>query len=133
MCRSWKAPKKAASARAELCESGEVAGKPLELTLLHGAPGAAAKRVLLAGAGKAEKFDAAEMRKLVSRGGAVPEAEGDEANRDRARRRVCAARDFAAAAVEGAILGDYEPDRYKGGEKKSLESVAIVGGDRRPR
>ena len=26
-------------------------------------------------------------------------------------------------------MGDYEPDRYKGGEKKSLESVAIVGGD----
>jgi leucyl aminopeptidase len=37
--------------------------------------------------------------------------------------------DFAAAAVEGAMLGDYEPDRYKGGEKKSIESVVIVGGD----
>src|SRR5580658_2137338 len=49
----------------ELCDSGEVAGKPQEFTLLHHAPGSAAKRVLLAGAGKAEKFDAAEMRKLT--------------------------------------------------------------------
>src|ERR1700729_3007369 len=49
----------------DLSESGEVAGKPLEFTLLHHAPGSAAKRVLLVGAGKAEKFDAAEMRKLV--------------------------------------------------------------------
>src|SRR5580704_8569133 len=49
----------------ELCDSGEVAGKPLEFTLLHHAAGSAAKRVLLAGAGKAEKFDSAEMRKLA--------------------------------------------------------------------
>src|SRR5580765_7242610 len=48
----------------DLFDSGEVAGKPLELTLLHHAPGVAATRVLLAGAGKPEKFDTAEMRRL---------------------------------------------------------------------
>jgi leucyl aminopeptidase len=37
--------------------------------------------------------------------------------------------DFASAAVEGAILGDYEPDRHKtGDDKESPEAVAIVGG-----
>ena len=37
--------------------------------------------------------------------------------------------DFASAAVEGAILGDFEPDRYKtGNDKKSLD--AFHGGRR---
>ena len=36
--------------------------------------------------------------------------------------------DFAAAAVEGAILGDFEPDRHKtDNDKKSLESFAVAG------
>jgi leucyl aminopeptidase len=112
----------------ELCDSGEVAGKPLEFTLLHHAPGSAAKRVLLAGAGKTEKFDAAEMRKLA--GAAVRYL------KPKGVKRIAIAlangyngADFASAAVEGAILGDYEPDRHKtGDDKKSLEAVAIVGG-----
>jgi len=38
--------------------------------------------------------------------------------------------EFASAAVEGAMLGDYEPDRYKtGDDKHSLEAVAIAGGE----
>src|ERR1017187_3241893 len=102
---------------ADLFESGEIAGKPLELTLLHHPPGVRALRVLLAGAGKPEKFDAAEMRRLS--GAALrylkaksiktialvvdPEFAGE---------------DFASAAVEGAILGDFEPDRYKTGDDK---------------
>src|SRR5262249_39721347 len=48
-----------------LQDSGEVSGKSLEHTLLHHVPGLAATRVLLAGAGKPEKFDASEARKLA--------------------------------------------------------------------
>src|SRR5262249_16467969 len=50
---------------ADLFDSGEISGKPLELTLLHHAPGVKAKRVLLAGVGKAEKFTSSELRKTV--------------------------------------------------------------------
>src|SRR6185312_15670281 len=114
----------------DLCDSGEIAGKPLEFTLLHSAPGTAAKRVLLAGAGKAEKFDAAEMRKLT--GAAV------RFLKPKGIKRIAfgltgnqAGADFVSAAVEGAILGDYEPDRHKTDEdsKKSLESLVFAGGD----
>ena len=36
--------------------------------------------------------------------------------------------DFASAAVEGAILGDFEPDRYKtGDDKKSVDGFAVAG------
>jgi leucyl aminopeptidase len=111
----------------DLFASGEIAGKPLELTLLHHPPGVRATRVLLAGAGKAEKFDAAGARRLA--GAAVrhlkaksvkkvafvldPEFAGD---------------DFASAAVEGAVLGNFEPDRHKtGDDKKSIDSFIVAG------
>src|ERR1035437_4380839 len=111
---------------ADLFDSGEVAGKPLELTLLHHAPGVRATRVLLAGGGKPEKFDAAEMRRLS--GAAVrflkaksiktvafaldPEFGGDG---------------FVSAVIEGAILGDFEPDRYKtSDDKKSIDGFTLA-------
>src|SRR5882757_2911912 len=55
-------------------ESGEIAGKPGEFTLVHGVSGFAARRVLVAGSGKPEKFDTAKLRKLVS--GAVRTLKG---------------------------------------------------------
>ena len=112
---------------ADLFDSGEISGKPLELTLLHHPPGVRATRVLLAGAGKPEKFDAAEMRRLsgaalrclkaksIKSVAFVLDSEfgGDE---------------FASAAVEGAILGDFEPDRYKkGDDKKSVDGFTMAG------
>jgi leucyl aminopeptidase len=112
----------------DLCDSGEISGKPLELTLLHHAPGVMATRVLLAGGGKPEKFDAAEMRRLT--GAAVRFLKA------KSIKKVAfvldgefAGDDFASAAVEGAILGDFEPDRHKTqDEKKNLE-VFVVAGD----
>ncbi len=111
----------------DLAEAGEIAGKSLELTLLHHVPGVAATRVLLAGAGKADKFTSAELRKLVSaavrflRGKSVKKVafEPDAAH---------AGPDFVSAAVEGAILGNYEPDRLKTADpKKSLDEFSVVG------
>src|ERR1035438_7761242 len=97
---------------ADLFDSGEIAGKPLELTLLHHAPGVRATRVLLAGGGKPEKFDAAEMRRLSGAAVRVLKA--------KSIKTVAFALDpefggdgFVSAVIEGAILGDFEPDRYK--------------------
>ncbi|HUI53777.1 MAG TPA: leucyl aminopeptidase [Bryobacteraceae bacterium] len=116
----------------ELADAGELTGKSLELTLLHHPPGVAAKRVLLAGAGKPEKFDPAELRRLC----------GAAARHLRAKsiRKIAVALDpahaseeYVAAAVEGAILGDFEPDRYKTDEnKKSVESFTVVAPEASP-
>src|ERR1017187_8046829 len=86
----------------DLVESGEITGKSLEMTLIHHVPGVVATRVLLAGAGKAEKFTAADLRKLVAagvrllRGKSVKkvafEPDADHSNAD-----------YVSAAVEGAI------------------------------
>jgi len=113
---------------APLAEAGEVAGKPLEFTLLHNPTGVAAARVLLAGAGKPEKFDSAEFRKLVA--AAVRYLKGKSVKSAAAALAgAYAGDDFASAAVEGALLGNYEPDRYQtGNDKKSLESFTVAGG-----
>ena len=114
---------------AELAAQGEVSGKPLEMTLLHHAPGVAAARILLAGAGKPEKFTTAEMRKLaaaairylraksVKRAALALDAEHGGA-------------DYASAAVEGAILGNYEPDRHKtANDQKPVEAFAVAAAE----
>jgi leucyl aminopeptidase len=110
---------------ADLFDSGEIAGKPLEMTLLHRVPGVAASRVLLAGGGKPEKFDPAEMRKLV--GAAVRHLKSKSVKSIAlALAPEHATAEFASAAVEGAILGDFDPDRYKtDDDKKSIDRFTV--------
>ena len=127
MCRFSKAGRKTRFGAGDLADAGEVAGKPLELTLLHHPPGVAATRVLLAGAGKPEKFDRRRAAQAGRRGGAASEVEIGEDHRPGARSGPCATANTPRAAVEGAILGEFEPDRYKtDDDKKSVESFAVV-------
>ena len=117
--------KEARFAAGDLFDAGEVSGKSLELTLLHHPPGVAAKRVLLAGAGKIEKFNSAELRKVV--GAAVRHLKSKSVKKiafgiDPAY----ATADYVSAAVEGAVLADFEPDRYKtGNDKKSVDEFMV--------
>jgi leucyl aminopeptidase len=110
----------------KLTESGEIAGKPFEHTLLHHIPGVAAQRILLAGAGKFDKFDPPEARKLT--GAAV------RFLKSKSIRKIAFAPgeahrspEYAAAAVEGAILGAFEPDRHKSSnERKPVDSFTFA-------
>ena len=120
----------AAEQTKELYDSGEFSGKALETAILHRPAGLKAKRLVLAGAGKRDKFNAAELRKLSGAVVRSLKAKGihsvtfalDEAFRSD---------DFTAAAVEGAVLADLENDRYKTDPKKNekrIDSVAVLGG-----
>ncbi len=111
----------------DLFASGEVAGKALEMTLLHHPPGVRATRVLLVGAGTADKFDAAGMRRLC--GAAVRHLKAKSVKKIAlVLDSEFAGKDFASAAVEGALLGNFEPDRYKtGNDKKSLDTFIVAG------
>jgi leucyl aminopeptidase len=126
------APPEAAPAREaiqELYASGEFTGKPLEISILHRPAGFKAKRLVLAGAGKQDNFDAAELRKLS---GAVLRS-----LKSKGVRTIALALDgsagsdgFAAAAVEGAMLADLDPDRYKTDPKKAdkqVDSFTVLG------
>ena len=111
----------------ELFDAGEIAGKPFEMTLLHNVPGMRAKRVLAVGAGKPGKFNAAELRRAV--GAAIRHLKSKSITEaaiwlDAAQ----ASADYAAAAVEGAILGDFETDRYKTDKKdtKTVERLTVA-------
>jgi leucyl aminopeptidase len=110
-----------------LFESKEIQGKLLELTLLHHPPGMAAPRVLLIGTGPREKFDTADLRKAVAAAARFLKA--------KSIKRIALSLEpgltgeaWVRAAVEGAILGDFEPDRYRTDDnKKTLESFSIIG------
>jgi leucyl aminopeptidase len=117
---------------AELYRSNEFSGKALEIALLHTPAGLKAKRLLLVGGGKAEKFTVATLRRAA---GAALRYMKAKSARDIA---MLLDKDFAgpeevAAAVEGAILGDYEPDVLKSDKKdvKVVDRFTVVapGGD----
>jgi len=111
---------------APLQESGEVTGKAQELTLLHNIPGVAARRVLLAGAAKRDQCDPAAVRNLAA--AAVRFLKGRSVKKIAwAIEPPCNSPDHVSAAVEGAILGNYEPDRYQtANNKKSAEAFAVA-------
>src|ERR1700682_416815 len=115
---------------AELPTSGEFTGKLLDLAVLHGPSGMKAKRVVLAGAGKREKFTPAELRNLSGAAVRSLKAKGV--------RSVTFALppdlrndDFTAAALKGTILGQVEPNRHKSDPKKDekhVDAFQVAGG-----
>jgi leucyl aminopeptidase len=114
----------------ELYDSGEFSGKALEIAILHRPAGLKAKRLVLAGGGKRERFDSSELRKLA---GAVLRSLKTKGIRTivLALDEPFHSDDFAAAAIEGAILADLEADRYKTDPKKNekqVASFAVLGG-----
>ncbi len=108
----------------EIIATGEFSGKPLEFAILHRPAGLKAKRLVAAGCGPADKFDGAAMRRVA--GAAVRNLkvsgaksialllEGDLAKQ-------------TAAAIEGAILGNFETDTRKSErEAKEVESFTVI-------
>jgi len=81
--------------------------------------------VLLVGVGKAEKFTSAELRKAVGAAFRHLKAKSIK-NMAFALDTPYSGAEFVSAAVEGAILGDYEPDRYKTGNIRHARSRVIT-------
>jgi leucyl aminopeptidase len=114
----------------ELYDAGEFSGKSLEFAILHRPGGLKAKRLVLAGGGKRGGFNPAELRKLS---GAMLRALKPKGVRSivLALDEPFRSDDFAAAAVEGALLGDLEANRYKTDPKKNekqVTSFSVLGG-----
>jgi len=116
-------------ALARLAASGEITGKPLEMTLVHFAPGLAAQRLLLVGAGKRAKFSTTVLRRLAS--AALRHLKSRSVKKlaflAREDERGAAA---AEAVTEGLLLGNFEGDRYKTDKKNGpLEAGVLLGFD----
>ncbi len=135
------------AAAAELISSGEFSGKIFETVLLHRPHGLKARRLLLLGGGKAKNFTAHELRKLA--GTAVrflkpkgirnfafliPDSgvdAGEPGSHERAGFARSEVEDAAAAGaravVEGAFVGNFEPDRYKSDRKdQQIDELTVL-------
>jgi leucyl aminopeptidase len=114
-------------------ESGELSGKAMEFTLLHGVGGFAAKRVLVAGTGKAGKADAAALRRTVA--GAVRLLKGKGVTEAAVvLDGAWATAENVQAAAEGALTGAWEPDQLKtdksGPKPVEKVTIAVPAGDK---
>ncbi len=115
----------------EMRTSGEFVAKPGETATLHHPQGLKAKRLIAVGGGKKEKFTSASLRKAV---GSVVRAAKQKGVKKLAW-MLLDQRDAgdAAAAVEGAILGNYEPNMNKpSSDAKPLESFSLVAPAKSP-
>jgi leucyl aminopeptidase len=116
---------------ADLYQVGELKGKPGDIAVVHRPQGLAARRLVLAGGGKRGEFGPAEARRAVgagvrhakSRGARTVAAAIESAHQDAER---------VAAAVEGAILADFETDLHKTdpakGDKRIDEFSLVADG-----
>src|SRR6202790_5642164 len=112
----------------KLASSGELTGKPLEMTLVHAPRGLKSARLLLVGAGKREKFDTAVLRKIAGAALRYLKSRGVKqfAFVLRENESVEAA---AQAVAEGALTANFESDKYKTDKKdvKSVDSISLAG------
>jgi len=113
---------------AGLVETGEFKGKAFDSVTLHQPGTARARRIVVMGAGKQDRFNPNAARKLA--GAAL------RSLKPRGYKRIalvlpdtCAGAGFVTAAVEGAILADYNPDAYQTNKKEVqvVERFSVAG------
>jgi leucyl aminopeptidase len=113
--------------------SGELTGKANECTLIHHSPGLRAERLLVVGGGKKDKFTSNTLHRLA--GTAVRFARGKGVHHigwllDHGR----TASKAMEALVEGAILADYDPDKYRSDRnpERKMDQVDWLAGTTHP-
>jgi leucyl aminopeptidase len=126
------------AAAADVLATSEVTGKPFETTLLHQPAQLKAKRLLLIGGGKAKTFSSFDLRRvagaavraLKSRGlrsfaFVTPQASTAQGNGAQVSPLTTEA--AVKAIVEGAFVGNFEPDYYKSDRKdQSIDALTVV-------
>jgi leucyl aminopeptidase len=111
----------------EVISSGEVTGKTFETTLLHRPAGLKAKRLLLVGGGKTKNFSAAELRKLAGTAARTLKSKSIRSFAFALPENGVTANDGVRAIVEGAFVGNFDPDYYKSDRKdQKIDAVTIV-------
>jgi leucyl aminopeptidase len=114
---------------ASLVETGELSGKTGETVYLHQSGEMKARRLLLVGAGKREEFNPDILRRMA--GTAARVLRGKKAHRFAFLLRPEQS-DGAQAAVEGALLGLFEPDKYHTSEKQErgvIDEMILISSD----
>ncbi len=114
-------------AAAEVIASGEVTGKMFESTLLHHPVKLKAKRLLLIGGGKAKNFSAFDLRRLAGAAVRTLKSRGLRSFAFVAPETGAEAEEAAKAIVEGAFVGNFDPDTYKSDRKdQTIDALTVV-------
>jgi len=114
-------------AAAEVIASGEVTGKMFESTLLHHPVKLKAKRLLLIGGGKAKNFSAFDLRRLAGAAVRTLKSRGLRSFAFVAPETGAEAEEAAKAIVEGAFVGNFDPDTYKSDRKDQvIDALTVV-------
>ena len=112
---------------ADLFASGEVSGKMLETVMVHRPRGVKARRLLLIGGGKARDFSSFELRKLAGTAVRFLKPKQIRSLVFLLPEMTTGADDAVKAAVEGAYVGDFDPDTYKSDRKdQRIEEFTLL-------
>jgi len=113
-------------AAAGVVGTGDVTGKIFETTVVHHPAKLKAKRLLIIGAGKAKNFSLYELRRVA---GAAVRSLKPRSIRSLAFvvPNIFDSEAAVRAIVEGAFIGDFDPDTYKSDRKdQRIDAVTVV-------
>src|ERR1700728_3300001 len=114
------------SAAADLLASGELTGKPFEINLLHKPAGVKAKRLLLIGGGAAKRFAAYDLPRVAGAAVRALKSRGIRSFAFIAPPSI-PAEEAVSAIVEGALVGNFDPDYYRSDRKdQKIDALTIV-------
>lgn len=117
----------ASAAVAHVLASGDVTAKALETTLVHAPKGLKAKRLLLIGGGKADKFSADEARRIGGVAARFVKTKDLKSLAIAVPEGTIAGADALRAIVEGAFVGDFDPNYYQSDRKdQSIADLTLV-------
>jgi len=118
------------AAPADLLASSELTGKPFEINLLHKPAGLKAKRLLLIGGGAAKKFTSYDLRRMAGAAVRTLKSRGIRSFAFIAPPTI-PAEEAVRAVVEGALVGNFDPDYYRSDRKdqKIDELTILASGD----
>jgi leucyl aminopeptidase len=114
------------SAAADLLTSGEVTGKSFETNLMHKPAGLKARRLLLISGGSARKFSSYDLRRIAGTAVRTLKGRGIRSFVLIAPSGI-SAEEGTRAIVEGAHVGNFDPDYYRSDRKdQKIDELTIV-------
>src|SRR5208282_3894614 len=114
------------SVAADLLASGEVNGKPFETNLMHRPVTLMAKRLLLVSGGSAKSFSSYDLRRIAGAAVRALKSRGIRSFAFVAPPGI-PAEEAVRAIVEGAHVGNFDPDYYRSDRKdQKIDALTIL-------
>ena len=114
------------SVAADLLASGEVSGRPFETNLMHRPVTVMAKRLLLVSGGSAKKFSTYDLRRIAGTAVRALKCRGIRSFAFIAPSNI-PAEEAVRAIVEGAHVGNFDPDYYRSDRKdQKIDALTVI-------